>query len=110
MVLAIYYEISCTEMEKMIRAMTSGPGVIGARQAGAGFGGCMVAFVRKAEVEKFSQHIWAHYYASTGIEPRVSGWRRPQARGYWIIAHHDREASTARFSSGVNVCFTKSPN
>ena len=66
------YEISCIEMEKMIQAMTSGPGVIGARQAGAGFGGCMVAFVHRAAVDAFGQHVQAHYQASAGIEPRVS--------------------------------------
>ncbi len=65
------YEISCNEMEKMFQAMVSGPGVLGARQAGAGFGGCMVAFVHEAQVETFNQHIRAHYQASTGIEPRV---------------------------------------
>ena len=65
------YEISCNEMEKMIQAMTNGPGVIGARQAGAGFGGCMVAFVHQAEVDAFGQHVQAHYQASTGIEPRI---------------------------------------
>ena len=44
------YEIVVPEMEAMMEAMLSGPGVIGARQAGAGFGGCMVAFVEKEAV------------------------------------------------------------
>ncbi len=65
------YEISCTEMEKMFAAMETGPGVIGARQAGAGFGGCMVAFVRKEQVKNFSQHVTDHYQNSTGITPKV---------------------------------------
>lgn len=65
------YEISCQEMEMMMAAMQSGPGVIGARQAGAGFGGCMVACVEQNEVESFAQHVLAQYRASTGIEPQV---------------------------------------
>jgi galactokinase len=65
------YQISCTEMDKMFEAMTSGPGVIGARQAGAGFGGCMVAFVHKESLDAFSQHVHEHYLASTGIESKV---------------------------------------
>jgi galactokinase len=65
------YEISCNEMEMMMAAMTSGPGVIGARQAGAGFGGCMVAFVEQGEVNAFAQHVKNHYRASSGIEPQV---------------------------------------
>lgn len=65
------YEISCREMEAMIAAMNSGPGVIGARQAGAGFGGCMVAFVESRKVEAFAAHVKEAYQASTGIEPKV---------------------------------------
>ena len=55
----------------MMEAMTSGPGVVGARQAGAGFGGCMVAFVEESQVGGFAQHVEAHYYAASGIEPQV---------------------------------------
>jgi len=65
------YEISCDEMEMMMAAMLSGPEVIGARQAGAGFGGCMVALVDSAGVEGFARHVRAHYRASSGIEPQV---------------------------------------
>ena len=67
------YEIVVPEMEAMMDAMLSGPGVIGARQAGAGFGGCMVAFVEKEAVEIFAGHVWQHYQSATGIEPNVYG-------------------------------------
>lgn len=65
------YEISSREMEAMIEAMRRGPGVIGARQAGAGFGGCMVAFVEREAVEDFASHVKKAYQAATGIEPNV---------------------------------------
>jgi len=65
------YEISCDEMERMIAAMVSGPGVVGARQAGAGFGGCMAAFVHQDSVEQFCQHVKHHYKQSTGIDTLV---------------------------------------
>ncbi len=65
------YEISCAEMEMMMAAMLSGPEVIGARQAGAGFGGCMVALVDSAGVDCFEEHVRARYRASSGIEPQV---------------------------------------
>ncbi len=65
------YEISCHEMEMMMAAMEGGPGAIGARQAGAGFGGCMVAFVEHGETDAFAQYVQAEYQASTGIEPQV---------------------------------------
>jgi galactokinase len=65
------YEIVVPEMEVMMDAMLSGPGIIGARQAGAGFGGCMVAFVEKEAVEIFAGHIWQYYQSATGVEPNV---------------------------------------
>ena len=65
------YEISSSEMEMMMAAMQSGPGVVGARQAGAGFGGCMVAFVEQGEVETFARHVEAQYRTSSSIQPQV---------------------------------------
>jgi galactokinase len=65
------YEIGCQEMAWMMDAMASGPGVIGARQAGAGFGGCMVAFVEESEVGAFARHVEARYRNTAGIEPQV---------------------------------------
>jgi galactokinase len=65
------YEIGCQEMAWMMDAMNSGPGVLGARQAGAGFGGCMVAFVEEKQVDAFSLHVETHYRDMSGIEPHV---------------------------------------
>jgi len=65
------YEISCPEMDAMEEAMLSAPGVIGARQAGAGFGGCMVALVEVDAVNVFERHVRESYVAATGIEPEI---------------------------------------
>ena len=65
------YEISSPEMDFMMTAMLSGPGVIAGRQAGAGFGGCMAAFVEDSMVEPFSTHVQVHYKKNTGIESKV---------------------------------------
>jgi galactokinase len=65
------YEIVSVEMEAMMGAMLATPGAIGARQAGAGFGGCMVAFVESAQVEAFAQAVVEGYAAATGREARV---------------------------------------
>ena len=62
------YEISAPAMEAMIDAMTSAPGVIGARQAGAGFGGCMVAIVARESTPEFAAAVAARYQANTGID------------------------------------------
>ncbi len=65
------YEIGAPAMEAMMRAMLSGPGVVAARQAGAGFGGCMVALVQQSHVEAFSDHVVRAYTTETQIEPKV---------------------------------------
>jgi len=65
------YEISSPEMAAMMEAMLGAPGVTGARQAGAGFGGCMVAFVEAERVGLFERHVRGSYAAATGIEPEV---------------------------------------
>ena len=65
------YEISVPAMQAMYDAMTSAPGVLGARQAGAGFGGCMVAFIEAGSEAAFSTHVLANYEAQTGITPEI---------------------------------------
>jgi len=65
------YEITVPAMEAMIAAMEGSPGCIGARQAGAGFGGCMVAAVEADEVDGFAAAVPAAYEATTGITPDV---------------------------------------
>jgi galactokinase len=66
------YEISVPAMEAMYAAMIAAPGVIGARQAGAGFGGCMVAFVASDQVESFARFVKASYVAASGMTPKVN--------------------------------------
>jgi galactokinase len=65
------YEIASPAMHSMMTAMLAAPGVVGARQAGAGFGGCMVAFVEQAAVADFSAAVAAHYASLTGISPEI---------------------------------------
>jgi galactokinase len=64
-------EIGAPAMTALMEAMLQAPGVIGARQAGAGFGGCIVAFVRAGMVEAFSQSVRRAYHAQTGLAPEV---------------------------------------
>jgi galactokinase len=65
------YEIGSPEMAAMIEAMLNAPGTIGARQAGAGFGGCMVAFVEADAIDEFGQHVTQSYTDATSIEPET---------------------------------------
>jgi len=65
------FEIGAPAMTAMINAMRSAPGVVAARQTGAGFGGCMVALVKEKALADFSAHIETVYEAETGLEPRI---------------------------------------
>jgi galactokinase len=65
------YEIAAPAMHAMMTAMLAAHGVIGARQAGAGFGGCMVAFVDEPMVDAFSADVRTRYATATGIEPEI---------------------------------------
>jgi galactokinase len=66
------YEIGAPAMHAMMQAMLAAPGVIGARQAGAGFGGCMVAFVECDRVGAFAESASGAYLKTTGIRPEAS--------------------------------------
>ncbi len=65
------YEIGAPAMDAMMAAMRAAPGVIGARQAGAGFGGCMVAFVEARAVDSFALSVQDAYYQATGLVPEL---------------------------------------
>ncbi len=65
------YEIGAPAMQSMMDAMLAAPGIIGARQAGAGFGGCLVAFVEGPQVFDFAAAVRSRYFADTKIEPEV---------------------------------------
>ena len=66
------YEIGAPAMHAMMAAMMASPGVLGARQAGAGFGGCMVAFVEQSRVDVFARSASKLYHESTGVQPEIS--------------------------------------
>jgi galactokinase len=65
------YAITVPAMEAMIEAMRGAPGVVGARQAGAGFGGCTMAFVEAERVDAFASRAAAAYERTTGTRPGI---------------------------------------
>ena len=65
------YEICSPAMAAMMDAMLDAPGVVGARQAGAGFGGCMVALVDAASIGAFAGAVSESYERATGIQPEI---------------------------------------
>ena len=65
------YAISSPAMQMMINAILEAPGVIGARQAGAGFGGCMVALVERSQVDLITAQVLTKYQQASGISSQV---------------------------------------
>ena len=75
------YEIGAPAMSSMMQAMLAAPGVIGARQAGAGFGGCMVAFVEAEAVDRFASAVRTSYEAATNLQPEIYAVRAAAGAG-----------------------------
>jgi len=65
------YDICSPAMVAMMDAMLAAPGAIGARQAGAGFGGCMVALVDATRTDAFRAAVREAYYRSTQVDPEI---------------------------------------
>ena len=65
------YEICSPAMAAMMDAMLAAPGLLGARQAGAGFGGCMVALVDAARTDNFRAAVTESYMLSMGVSPEI---------------------------------------
>jgi galactokinase len=75
------YEIVSPEMEAMMEAMMSASGVIGARQAGAGFGGCMTAIIEAEVSSDFADHTTRRYETLSGIGGEVFSVRASPGAG-----------------------------
>jgi len=57
------YEVSCRELDQLVRIVSSVEGVLGARMTGGGFGGCIVALTLEASVPLIEQAIHDGYTA-----------------------------------------------
>jgi galactokinase len=53
--------------------MSAAAGAVASRQAGAGFGGCMVSLVYKDQLEEFKQDVFHRYKELSGIDCEIYG-------------------------------------
>jgi galactokinase len=65
------YEVSCPELDLLVRTAAALPGVYGARMTGGGFGGCTINLVRKEHADEFRTRIADEYRQATGLIPAV---------------------------------------
>jgi galactokinase len=66
------YQVSCHELDVLVELaqhLGVDGGVYGARMTGGGFGGCIVALVEPASLERITSTIVTGYQRATGIEP-----------------------------------------
>ncbi|XP_077897800.1 galactokinase isoform X2 [Ictidomys tridecemlineatus] len=55
------YEVSCSELDQLVEAALSVPGVYGSRMTGGGFGGCTVTLLEASAASRTMQHIQEQY-------------------------------------------------
>jgi galactokinase len=65
------FEVSCEELDVMVRLAEQNKGVYGARMTGGGFGGCTVNLVQEDHVEGFQANVAAEYERATGRVPEI---------------------------------------
>jgi galactokinase len=62
------YEVTGKELDTLVQAAWSQPGVLGARMTGAGFGGCAIALVEKDKAEAAQTGIQQRYEEEIGYK------------------------------------------
>ena len=65
------YEVSCSEVDKLVEIAWNIPGVIGSRITGGGFGGCTVSIVKNDAIENFRKEVISKYKEATGIDAEI---------------------------------------
>ncbi len=59
------FEVSCEELDALQEISLEQQGVIGCRMTGAGFGGCVVALIRRENVERYTRRVPGLYWQAT---------------------------------------------
>jgi galactokinase len=65
------FEVSRHELDIMVERAHDHPACYGARMTGAGFGGCVVALVDRADLSEFASRVASDYERATGLRPAV---------------------------------------
>ncbi|MBA2493756.1 MAG: galactokinase [Acidobacteria bacterium] len=65
------YEVSCRELDLLVKIASECAGVLGARMTGGGFGGSTVNLVRREKLEDFTEKVSIKYFRQTQIATDV---------------------------------------
>jgi galactokinase len=64
------YEVSCPELDWLVKRAWETEGVYGSRLTGAGFGGCTITLIEEEAIPRYREHI-APYERIFGFRPEV---------------------------------------
>ncbi len=65
------YEVSCPELDDLVKLAKKTDGVIGSRMMGGGFGGCTINVIKKSSYDHFEEIILKHYKTPKGLPPHI---------------------------------------
>jgi len=65
------FQVSCDELDVMVKLAGKIEGVYGARMTGGGFGGCTINIVKSEHVESFQSKVAEGYERATGRRPEI---------------------------------------
>jgi len=65
------YEVTCRELNIMVKLAREFEGVYGARMTGGGFGGCTITLVESRVVPEFQATVAREYEKLTGLSPQI---------------------------------------
>ncbi len=64
------YEVSCPELDWLVKRACELHGVIGSRMTGSGFGGCTISLINEHEIEKYTKKL-EEYEHIFGFDPKI---------------------------------------
>jgi galactokinase len=65
------FEVSCPELDLLVKLALNTDGVLGSRMTGAGFGGCTVSLVHKDSVDRLTERVNKDYTARFNLTPGI---------------------------------------
>lgn len=66
--LSHYYEVSCPELDFLVKRAKKNEAVFGSRMMGGGFGGCTINLIKTAAIPQFIEDMKAAYFKKFKID------------------------------------------